>query len=105
MATRHRTSTPSIPHVAVVPVVSSVQRFNVTITSTATRPADGSAIARPRVDAIPRHGKGVKACGGERGTRARIHNADALVTSCEKHKSTVDVDAREVMRRVDKDVD
>jgi hypothetical protein len=40
-------------------VTSSVQWFNVTITSTATRPADGSAIARPRVDAIPRGGKGV----------------------------------------------
>ena len=61
MATRHRTSTPSIPPVAVVPVTSSVQRFNVTITSTATRPADGSAIARPRVDAMARPGKGVKA--------------------------------------------
>ena len=60
MATRHRTSTPSVPLVAVVPVASSVQRFYVTITSTATRPADGSAIARPRVDAIPRRGKGVK---------------------------------------------
>ena len=59
MATRHRTSTPSIPPVAVVPVASSVQWFNVTITSTATRPADGSAIARPRVDAMPRDGKGV----------------------------------------------
>ena len=59
IATRHRTSTPSIPPVAVVPVASSVQWFNVTITSTATRPADGSAIARPRVDAIPRVGKGL----------------------------------------------
>ena len=41
MATRHRTSTPSVPPVAVVPVASPVQRFYVTITSTATRPADG----------------------------------------------------------------
>jgi hypothetical protein len=36
-----------------------VQRLNVTITSTDTRPADGSAIARPRVDAMARCGKGV----------------------------------------------
>ena len=38
-------------------MASSVQRFYVTITSTAMRPADGSAIARPRVDAIPREGR------------------------------------------------
>ena len=37
--------------------------FNVAITSTATRPADGSAIARPRVDAMARGGKGVKGQG------------------------------------------
>jgi hypothetical protein len=57
-ATRHRTSTPSIPLVlvTVVPEASSVQMFNVAITSTATRPADGSAIARSRVDAMPREG-------------------------------------------------
>jgi calcineurin-like phosphoesterase family protein len=38
---------------------SSVQRFNVTVTSTAMRPADGSAIASgwPCVDAMAREGK------------------------------------------------
>ena len=46
MATRHRTSKPRLPPVAGVPAVSSVQWFNVTITSTDTRPADGSA-SRP----------------------------------------------------------
>ena len=59
MATRLRTSKPRLPPVAGVPVVSSVQCFNVAITSTDTRPADGSAIARPRVDAMARPGKGV----------------------------------------------
>jgi hypothetical protein len=61
MAMRHRTSTPSVPLVVVVPVASSEQRINETITSTATQPAEGSAIARPRVDAMAREGKGVHA--------------------------------------------
>jgi hypothetical protein len=78
MATRHRTSTPNLPLVAAVPVASSVQRFNVTITSTATRPADGSAIARPRVDAMPRGGKGVKLTAGVPRRMAHLrHTCDA----------------------------
>ena len=60
MATRHRTSTPSIPPVAVVPVVSSVKWFNVAITSTDTRPADGSASRPSAKAAILRGGGGVK---------------------------------------------
>jgi hypothetical protein len=48
--------------VTVVPRASCVQRVQ-TITSRAMRPADGSAIARPRVDAIPRRGKGVNGRG------------------------------------------
>ena len=62
MATRHRTSKPRLPSVAGVPVVSSVQWFNVAITSTDTRPADGSASRPSAVAAILRRGEGVNAC-------------------------------------------
>ena len=56
MATRLRTSKPRLPPVAGVPVVSSVQWFNVTITSTDTRPADGSASRPSAKAAILRRG-------------------------------------------------
>ena len=59
MATRLRTSKPRLPPVAGVPVVSSVQWFNVAITSTDTRPADGSASRPSAVAAILRGGEGV----------------------------------------------
>jgi len=49
----------------------------VTITFTATRPADGSAIARPRVDAMARCGKGVNK---RAGVSARFAGLSAGVT-------------------------
>ena len=46
MATRHRTSTPRLPPVAGVPVVSSVKRFYVTISRYGLTAAGRLAIAR-----------------------------------------------------------